>query len=336
MTPAKPLASVSLDVDNLWSYMKTHGDAGWEGRPSYLHAFIPSVLEVLDQLGLRITFFIVGVDADREENAEVFPTLTRCGHEVGNHSYQHEPWLHLYSQEQLEEEIGKAERAIQRATGQRPLGFRGPSYNWSPELLRLLSDRGYLYDASTLPTYIGPLARAYYFSISRLRRDEKVERGILFGSLRDGLRPLRPYLWQLEGERRLLEMPVTTFPVVKTPFHLSYLHYLCRFSEGLALAYLRAAITACRLTGVEPSFLLHPLDLMGGDEVPQLAFFPGMELPSQRKRAFLVKVLRRLGEAFTLVDMSTHARSLLARDTLSVREAVPLRSASAMARGPYR
>ncbi|MGH9895124.1 MAG: polysaccharide deacetylase family protein [bacterium] len=102
MTPAKPLASVSLDVDNLWSYMKTHGDAGWEGRPSYLHAFIPTVLDVLDQLGLRITFFIVGVDADREENAEVFPALTRCGHEVGNHSYQHEPWLHLYSQEQLE------------------------------------------------------------------------------------------------------------------------------------------------------------------------------------------------------------------------------------------
>jgi hypothetical protein len=25
-------------------------------------------------------------------------------------------------------------------------------------------ERGYLYDASTLPTYLGPLARAYYFA----------------------------------------------------------------------------------------------------------------------------------------------------------------------------
>jgi hypothetical protein len=26
----KPLASISLDLDSLWSYMKTHGDPGWE------------------------------------------------------------------------------------------------------------------------------------------------------------------------------------------------------------------------------------------------------------------------------------------------------------------
>ena len=26
----KPIASLSLDLDNKWSYMKTHGDAGWD------------------------------------------------------------------------------------------------------------------------------------------------------------------------------------------------------------------------------------------------------------------------------------------------------------------
>ena len=65
---SRPLASVSLDVDNLWSYMKTHGDAGWESRPTYLPTFSPIVLESLDRLGIKITFFIVGVDAAREEN----------------------------------------------------------------------------------------------------------------------------------------------------------------------------------------------------------------------------------------------------------------------------
>ena len=34
----KPLASLSLDLDNQWSYMKTHGDPGWESLPSYLGA----------------------------------------------------------------------------------------------------------------------------------------------------------------------------------------------------------------------------------------------------------------------------------------------------------
>ena len=42
---------------------------------------------------------------------------------------------------------------------------------------------------------------------------------------------------------------------------------------------------ACRVTGTEPSFLLHPLDVIGGDQVPELDFFPGMDVPSERKTA---------------------------------------------------
>ena len=58
-----PLASISLDLDNLWSYMKTHGDAGWESLPSYLDVVVPRILQLLDELDLKITFFIVGQDA---------------------------------------------------------------------------------------------------------------------------------------------------------------------------------------------------------------------------------------------------------------------------------
>ena len=66
----KPIASLSLDLDNLWSYMKTHGDLGWENFPSYLDSFIPQVLDILDQLNLKITFFIVGQDAALKKNEE--------------------------------------------------------------------------------------------------------------------------------------------------------------------------------------------------------------------------------------------------------------------------
>ena len=37
----RPIASLSLDLDNKWSYMKTHGDQGWEAFPSYLDAVVP-------------------------------------------------------------------------------------------------------------------------------------------------------------------------------------------------------------------------------------------------------------------------------------------------------
>ena len=322
MTDTRPLASVSLDVDNLWSYLKTHGDPGWESRPSYLDSFFPPLLDTLDELGLRITFFCVGVDAAQPRNRPAFQSLIGRGHEIGNHSFQHEPWLHLYPRDRLQADISEAEDALAQATGVRPIGFRGPGYSWSRDLLEVLADRGYLYDASTLPTYIGPLARAYYFWTARLTPAQRAERKQLFGSFRDGLRPVKPYRWSLSGGRSLLEIPVTTMPVLKAPFHLSYLLYLARVSESLMMSYLRTALAACRAWGVGPSFLLHPLDVLGGDQVKELAFFPGMDLSGARKMDLFRKVLRALGERYRLVGMSQHARSILEQPGLPMASAL--------------
>jgi Predicted xylanase/chitin deacetylase len=115
----KPLASVSLDLDNQWSYMKIHGDEGWDAYPSYFDIFVPHVLNVLDELELKITFFIVGKDTEREENRKYLKMITDRGHEVGNHSYHHESWLQTYSYEKIEKEIREAEEAIESVTGQR-------------------------------------------------------------------------------------------------------------------------------------------------------------------------------------------------------------------------
>ena len=43
MAAVKPCASLSLDIDNLWSYMKTHGDRGWEDLPSYFDLVVPRI-----------------------------------------------------------------------------------------------------------------------------------------------------------------------------------------------------------------------------------------------------------------------------------------------------
>lgn len=317
---SKPLASISLDVDNLWSYLKIHGDERWSSRPSYLDSFIPYMLDVLERLRLKITFFVVGVDAAQPGNGSALKSLVEAGHEIGNHSFEHEPWLHLYTPEQLEREIRLADEAIEAACGQKPVGFRGPGFSWCPELLDVLEERGHGFDASTLPTYIGPLARTYYFWTSKLPPEERERRKELFGKFSDGLRPVKPYYWELSNGRRLLEIPVTTTPVVKTPFHFSYLVYLARFSEALMAAYLRTAVTACRLTGTEPSFLLHPLDVIGGDQAPDLAFFPGMDVPSARKTALLEKVLKVLGDSFELVPMGVHAERIKQRAGVPVRE----------------
>ena len=310
MSKKKTLASISLDLDNQWSYMKIHGDAGWDQYPSYFDIFIPHVLNILDDLNLKITFFIVGKDTESEENRKYLKMITERGHEVGNHSYHHESWLQTYSYEKVEKEIIEAEEAISNATGQRPQGFRGPGFSWSRDLLEVIRKRNYYYDASTFPTWLGPLARMYYFSKSDLPPEEKRARKELFGKFSEGFRSNKPYYHELNENKKLLEIPVTTVPLLRIPFHLSYLVYLSGISDVLMKLYLNIAIFFCKITRTQPSYLLHPLDLIGGDKIEALAFFPGMNLNSDKKVKVFKYVIKKMQKNFDLTNMSTFAKSI--------------------------
>lgn len=303
----KPAACLSLDLDNQWSYMKTHGDAGWESFPSYLDVVVPRALRFLSERRLAISVFVVGQDAALERNWESLRAIALAGHEIGNHSFHHEPWLHLYSEAEIEADIATAEAHIERATGRRPVGFRGPGFSLSLATLRVLARRGYRYDASTFPTFIGPLARLFYFTRTRLSPEEARRRKALFGTLREGLRPNRPYRWKLEAGE-LVEIPVTTMPGLRVPIHVSYLIYLAGIAPALATAYFRAALGLCRLTGTTPSLLLHPLDFLGRDDLQELAFFPGMNLPSARKLPVVARAVDELAAHFRILTLEQYAR----------------------------
>jgi hypothetical protein len=311
MPRQKMLASLSLDLDNQWSYMKIHGDPGWERFPSYLDVVVPRVLEFLRERSLTITFFIVGQDAALPKNQDVIRAIAAAGHEIGNHSFRHESWLHLYAESDIEAEIAQAEQVIQEVTGVCPIGFRGPGYSCSPAVLRVLARRGYQYDASTFPTFLGPLARAYYFMTTQLSQAEREKRKALFGSFKDGFQPLKPYRWSM-NENPLIEIPVSTMPMVKVPIHFSYVLYLSVFSRPLALLYFRLALALCHLTGTQPSLLLHPLDFLGCEDVPELTFFPGMSLPIHAKQVTLSRAIAMLTKQFQVVSMQAHAQHVAA------------------------
>jgi len=311
METTKPPASLSIDLDNQWAYLKTHGDPGWESYPSYLDIVVPRVLEFLDQRDLKITFMVVGQDAALEKNHAAIQSIAAAGHEIGNHSFKHEPWLHLYTPEEIESDLSLAEDTLYHVTGQRPVGFRGPGFSISTTVLEILGRRGYLYDGSTFPTYLGPLARMYYFMTARkLSAEEREERSLLFGTFHDGLRTNHVYWWH-QNNIHLLEMPVTTLPVLKTPIHTSYILYLSTFSTRLALFYFTLAMDMCVAAGIQPSLLLHSLDFLGGDDdLEKLAFFPAMRLPAVRKMRLVSEVLRIMTERFNVLTMRDHALSV--------------------------
>ena len=299
---------MSLDLDNKWSYMKTHGDAGWESFPSYLDIVVPRFLDVLDELGLTITVFIVGQDAALEKNYNALRNDCRPrARKLPTIRFIMSPgciFIHLMN---WIANSSCRKKRLSEQRGKRTVGFRGPGFSLSDQTLKVLVNRGYKYDCSAFPTFLGPAARAYYFMSSSLSKEERNDRKVLFGKFSDGFQTNNPYFWMGMDKDRLVEIPVTTFPFIKTPFHASYLLYLASFNALAAKSYLWSALKVCRLSGVEMSMLLHPLDFLGSDDNTDLDFFPAMNMTSDRKIAFMKTFLKTMSDNFDIITMRAHA-----------------------------
>ena len=275
--------------------------------PSYLTKVAERSLEFLGRHDSRTTVFVVGKDLQFDENCAAVAKYADAGHEIANHSFSHLPWLDTLPAEELEAEVATAEQAVESVVGLRPRGFRAPGFSGSSELHELLARRGYEYDASSFPTVIGPLA-AWYARMKSIGKGSAGPRQ-RFATLRSGFGDLRPHQLPTSAAT-LIEVPVTTMPLLRLPIHGTYLLYLAQFSSLAAKSYMRSALALCRLRGVGPSMLLHPLDFLGGDEVPELSFFPGMKLDWAAKRQLLDKLLTAINHTFQVGTVAEHARSL--------------------------
>ena len=132
-------------------------------------------------------------------NARWLRMISERGHEVGNHSFHHECWLHRYTPEMLADELATGRRRDRR--GHRPAdrpasaarasaGARHCSRRWRTAATGTTRPR--------CPTYLGPLARAYFLATARLTPEQRRERGTALRiASPTGLRPAGAYQWQL-------------------------------------------------------------------------------------------------------------------------------------------
>ena len=107
----------------------------------------PRILELLRQLGVRATFFAPGYDA--ENHPETIEAIVKDGHEIGHHGYLHKRVDTLPLEEEIDELV-KGIEAIQKLTGQRPVGYRAPWWELNPRSPELLLTHGFLYDSSLM------------------------------------------------------------------------------------------------------------------------------------------------------------------------------------------
>lgn len=275
-------ALVSVDLDDSWAYLRTHGDPEWAAAPSTLTVASQRLFGLFDDLGIKVTVFVLGHDASTAEGAELIQRWHQSGHEIANHSFEHRHDLAAAPLSEIEGDIARSEQAIAEIIGDAPVGFRCPSFGLSDALHGVLKDRGYAYDASLLPTMIGPLLRWYHRRSMDETSGSSTNSPDIFGPMSDGRLPLGSFEWVHENFR-LLEVPVTTMPIVRSPVHMSYIHTAAAVSPTLGRAYLKSCSGLCRVFGIPISFLIHPPDVLDATDAPQLSYLPGMRASWQDK-----------------------------------------------------
>lgn len=102
-------------------------------------ATTPKLLKLLDEHGIRATFFLIGANCKR--HPELVRAIHEAGHVIGNHTYNHLPML-LQGTKQIEKEIDDTNRIIEEITGEQPHMFRPPFGLMDRRAGRVLAERG--------------------------------------------------------------------------------------------------------------------------------------------------------------------------------------------------
>jgi peptidoglycan/xylan/chitin deacetylase (PgdA/CDA1 family) len=215
-------ALVSIDVDCMHGHTENHADGRRQrGRDdrfidvSYQY-WLPRFLDLLAELDLSATFFLVADFARHPGNRPLIHRMVSGGHEVASHSLTHCIELCSLNQEDKAREIIDSKKILEELTGQPVLGYRGPGYAFDADIARLLLENGYLYDSSVVPGYLFPLYKRVFRLYDRLISGKAI--------VHPNSPPLvkkEPYVILSENGRQLVELPLNVMPLVPYPF-ISY------------------------------------------------------------------------------------------------------------------
>ncbi len=125
----------------------------WERQPSRVESSIDRLLEILDEAGVRATFFVLGWLAKR------LPSLVRRidsqGHEIGSHGFAHRR-IGTQSPAQFRADLCRSRKVLEDALGQPIRLYRAPNFSIVPTTLwalDILIEEGFTLDSSMYPIH---------------------------------------------------------------------------------------------------------------------------------------------------------------------------------------
>jgi hypothetical protein len=301
------LCAVSVDLDEIPNYFAIHGLSNPMGPEKSLvyDVAVPRLEELARDLGIPLTLFAIGSDLARSEAATRVRGAQRVGFEIANHSLDHRYDLVRLGRDEIRRQVDEGARAIERATGVRPVGFRAPGYTMTDQVIDVLAELGVAYDSSVFPCPLYWMAKATKIGLIALRGRTSTSIVDTPAVLAAPMRPYRvgrPY-WRRGGG--LIEVPIQVTRVARLPL----------IGTTVTLWGPRAARRLARMCVGEPlvNLELHGIDVLdAGDGLGALsAHQPGVRVPKERKLESLRGVIEELRRAdYTFMTLREAAEAV--------------------------
>jgi polysaccharide deacetylase family protein (PEP-CTERM system associated) len=254
MSATRPTLLLSVDYEDWHQLVRRRvGASNWREAGPALARQTDALLALLDELGARATFFVLGMAA--RSHPDLLAPIVAAGHEIACHGDAHQP-VHAQTPEEFAADLRAAKATIADLTGRIPVGYRAPAFSitaaskgWAYDVL---AAEGFAYDASQ---HDSPAIRDHAVAVAT--RPHRIDAA----------------LW---------EFPVAVWRTGRTKIPVGGASYWQVLPTPLILTGLEKA-------GDLAGLYLHPNEL---DPEPLRALLPNDATPAQRAQARLREAQR--------------------------------------------
>ncbi|MEE4206162.1 MAG: XrtA system polysaccharide deacetylase [Erythrobacter sp.] len=145
---------LSVDVEDWFqvgAFETVIDRADWDQLANRVEDNVSALLDLFAEARVRATFFTLGWVAER--NPGLMRRIAEAGHEIASHGYDHARVFTL-SRAAFAEDIARARRILEDASGSPVAGYRAPSFSIdarNPWAFEELAAAGYAYSSSVAP-----------------------------------------------------------------------------------------------------------------------------------------------------------------------------------------
>lgn len=153
------------DWDQLMA--RRYANPGWDRPSQALERQTAVLLDLLDELRARATFFILGMSG--RHHPDLLTEVAARGHELASHGYDHRP-IAEHTPATFAEDLARSREVVESAGAPPPLGYRAPGFSlgreqtWALPVIRAAGFRyeSSLYDSPLLRGRLRPVAATPY------------------------------------------------------------------------------------------------------------------------------------------------------------------------------